>query len=291
MNPDIPASSAEHRVIAYWILVVFLIACELPLNATVFQVLREGQIFNYLIAFGIGLLILTAAHFAGLHLRRKPFRDRVSTVMFAIAMALPLIAVVAITSLRRYYLHSQHLVDAAGEGVAYYAFLSFNLLMFAIAFYMSWFSHLDGAEELTRTRRVLERVRKALKATEKTLRVVRAARLNLHRRYVTSARQTLDGFWQLVHVYLAANLRRRNDRKERTDDVLLTESARASLMITLPRVLQSEYLDYRDPMSVDVRSVGSATSEASDQKQIIVETAASENDPGSKSVTAMGAGR
>ncbi len=261
-NPGVPASGAEHRVTAYWILVAFLIACELPLNATVFQVLREGQIFNYLIAFGIGLLILTAAHYAGLHLRRKPFSDKTSGTMFMVALALPLVAVLAITSLRQYYLHTRNLVDAAGEGVAYYAFLSFNLLMFAIAFYMSWFCHLDGAEELTRTRRSVERVRRELKTTVRTLRVIRAARLNLHRRYVTSARQTLDGFWQLVHVYLGENLRRRQDRKNRQNDQLLTEAAREALLIRVPRALMSEYFDYRDPMSLDVRSIGSTPHDA-----------------------------
>jgi hypothetical protein len=130
-------------------------------------------------------------------------------------------------------------------------------VMFAIAFYMSWFCHLEGAEEVTRTRRIAERVKKALAHTQKALRVTRAARMNLHRKYVAWARQTLDTHWQYIHVYADANIRTRNDRKERANDVLLTDAARQSLMVRLPRALESYYLDYRDLESTEVRSVGS----------------------------------
>ena len=256
-NPGVPASTAEHRRFAYRVIIAFLIACEIPLNAQVFQVLREGQLFNYVIASGIGTLMLLAAHYAGIHLRRRPFETRISTIMFGVAMALPLMAVLAIASLRAYYLHVRQLVDAVGEGKAYWAFLAFNLVMFAIAFYMSWFCHLEGAEEVTRTRRIAERIKKALARTQKALRVTRAARLNLHRKYVAWARQTLDTHWQYINVYADANIRKRNDRKGRGDDVLLTEAARQALMVRLPRALEAYYMDYRDLESAEVRSVGS----------------------------------
>jgi len=54
-NPGIPASTAEHRVWTYWLVVSFLLVCEVPFNGTVFQVLREGQLFNYLISAAIGI--------------------------------------------------------------------------------------------------------------------------------------------------------------------------------------------------------------------------------------------
>lgn len=256
-NPGVPASTAEHRRLAYRLIVAFLIACEIPLNAQVFQVLREGQLFNYLIAAGIGTLMLLAAHYAGIHLRRKPFESRLSTVMFGVALTLPLMAVLAIASLRAYYLHVRQLVDSAGEGRAYWAFLSFNLVMFAIAFYMSWFCHLEGAEEVTRTRRIAKGLKKKLASVRKALRVMRAARLNLHRKYVAWARQILHTHWQYIHVYNDANLRKRNDRKGRDNDVLLAENARQALMVRLPRALEAYYLDYRDLESAGVRSVGS----------------------------------
>jgi hypothetical protein len=258
-NPGVPASTAEHRVVTYWVMVIFLLICEVPLNGTVFQVLKEGQLFNYLISAGIGVLVLWAAHAAGIHLRRKAFADRTSSVMFIVVMSLPVLTVFVMASLRLYYLHVRQLIKPEGEKIAYFAFLSINLLMFAVAFYISWFSHLVGAEELARTRRRVDRVTKELKQTEKTLRVVRAARMNLHRKYVTQARQALDGFWQLVHVYTDANLRKRNDRKNRDNDCVLTDAARKLLHVNLPRALQSEYLDYRDSGSAEVRSVGSAT--------------------------------
>ena len=264
LNPGVPASTAEHRVWTYWLVVAFLLLGEIPFNGTVFQVLREGQVFNYLISAVIGILTLLAAHYAGVHLRQKPFADRSSTVMFAVALAVPLLTVFVIASLRQYYLHARQLVDPQGERIAYFAFLSTNLLMFAVAFYMSWFSHLVGAEQVTRARRSLARLTKALKSTERALRAVRAARMNLHRRYVTHARQALDGFWQLVHVYTDVNIRRRNDRKNRESDLLLTDAARQSLHVNIPRVLQADYLDYRDQGSAEVRSVG-ATVTAGDQ--------------------------
>lgn len=262
VNPGVPASTAEHRVVTYWIMVIFLLICEVPLNGTVFQVLKEGQLFNYLISAGIGVLILWAAHAAGIHLRRKAFDDRTSSVMFIVVMSLPVMTVFVMASLRLYYLHVRQLVTPEGEKIAYFAFLSINLLMFTVAFYISWFSHLVGAEELARTRRLVERVTKELKRTRKALRVVRAARMNLHRKYVTQARQALDGFWQLVHVYGDANLRKRNDRKSRDNDCILGEAARQALLVNLPRALQSEYLDYRDSGSAEVRSVGSAAANA-----------------------------
>jgi len=85
--------------------------------------------------------------------------------------------------------------------------------------------------------------------------------MNVHRKYVTRARQALDGFWQLVHVYADSNLRKRNDRKTRDNDRLLSEVARQTLRINMPRALQSTYLDYRDSGSAEVRSVGSFASE------------------------------
>ena len=96
LNPGVPASTAEHRMMTYWAIIIFLLICEIPLNGTVFQVLKEGQLFNYLIAAGIGLLILLAAHSAGVHLRRKPFGDRTSSVMFVVVMTLPLMTVFVI---------------------------------------------------------------------------------------------------------------------------------------------------------------------------------------------------
>jgi len=36
-NPGVPASTAEHRVVTYWVMVIFLLICEVPLNGTVFQ--------------------------------------------------------------------------------------------------------------------------------------------------------------------------------------------------------------------------------------------------------------
>ena len=94
------------------------------------------------------------------------------------------------------------------------------------------------------------------------MRVTRAARLNLHRKYVAWARQTLDTHWQYINVYADANIRKRNDRKERGDDVLLTDAARQALMVRLPRALEAYYLDYRDLESADVRSVGSEAASA-----------------------------
>jgi len=114
LNPGVPASTAEHRVMAYWAIVIFLLFCEIPLNGTVFQVLKEGQLFNYLIAAGVGVLILLAAHSAGVHLRRKDFGDRTSAVMFIVAMVLPVMTVFVIASLRRYYLHLRQLVNPEG---------------------------------------------------------------------------------------------------------------------------------------------------------------------------------
>lgn len=258
VNPGVPASSAEHRVMTYWAMVIFLLICEVPLNGTVFQVLKEGQLFNYLISAGIGVLILWAAHSAGIHLRRRAFDDRTSSVMFMVVMLLPVMTMFVMASLRQYYLHLRQLVNPEGEKVAYFAFLSINLLMFAVAFYISWFSHLVGAEELTRTRRVAERVARELKKSRKALRVVRAARMNLHRKYVAQARQALDGFWQLVHVYADSNLRKRSDRKNSGSDRLLSDAARQALYVNIPRALLSTYLDYRDSGSAEVRSVGSA---------------------------------
>jgi hypothetical protein len=157
-------------------------------------------------------------------------------------------------------------MEPAGERIAYLTFLSVNLLMFAVAFYMSWFSHLVGAEELTRTRRIAERLRLALKRTESDLRAVRAARLNMHRDFVTRANEVHNGFWQLVHVYTDVNLRRRRDRKQQNNDQILTQEAREALKIKVPRALQSDYLDYRDPDSKEVRSVAAMGSgDSSDQ--------------------------
>jgi hypothetical protein len=258
VNPSVPAATAEHRVKAYWAMVIFLFICEIPLNGTVFQVLKEGQLFNYLMAAGISLPILWAAHAAGVHLRRKAFGDRTSSVMFVVAMCVPVITMIVIASLRQYYLHLRQLVNPEGEKIAYLTFLSINLLMFTVAFYMSWFSHLVGAEELARTRRAMERLAREMKTTQKALRVVRAARMNLHRKYVTQARQALDGFWQLVHVYGDANLHKRSDRKNRDNDCVLTDVARQALHVNMPRALQSAYLDYRDAGSAEVRSVGSS---------------------------------
>jgi hypothetical protein len=257
VNPSVPAATAEHRVKAYWFMIIFLFVCEIPLNGTVFQVLKEGQMFNYLMAAVIGLPILWAAHAAGIHLRRKAFDDRTSSVMFVVAMSVPLVTMTVIASLRQYYLHVRQLVNPDGEKVAYLTFLSISLLMFTVAFYISWFSHLVGAEELTSTRRVVERLAREMKKTQKALRVVRAARMNLHRKYVTQARQALDGFWQLVHVYGDANLHKRGDRTNRDNDCVLTDPARKALHVNMPRALQSAYLDYRDAGSAEVRSVGS----------------------------------
>jgi hypothetical protein len=257
VNPNVPAATAEHRVKAYWTMIIFLFVCEIPLNGTVFQVLKEGQMFNYLMAAVIGLPILWAAHAAGIHLRRKAFDDRTSSVMFVVAMSVPLITMTVIASLRQYYLHVRQLVNPDGEKIAYLTFLSISLLMFTVAFYISWFSHLVGAEELTRTRSAVERLAREMKKTQKALRVVRAARMNLHRKYVTQARQALDGFWQLVHVYGDANLHKRGDRKNRDNDCVLTDAARQALHVNMPRALQSAYLDYRDAGSAEVRSVGS----------------------------------
>jgi hypothetical protein len=255
LNPEVPPATVEHRVWTYWFVVAFLLMVEIPFNGTVFQVLREGQLFNYMVSAGMGILILLAAHYAGVHLRQKPFGDRISTAMFIVSLTVPVLTVFVIAALRQYYLHARQLVDPAGERIAYFTFLSVNLLMFAVAFYMSWFSHLVGAEELTRSRRIAERLRMALKRTESDLRAVRAARLNLHREFVARAHQAIDGFWQLVHVYTDVNLRWRKDRKEQSNDQILTEAAREALKITVPRALHWEYLNYRDAGSAEVRSV------------------------------------
>jgi len=260
LNPEVPPATVEHRVWTYWFVVAFLLMVEVPFNGTVFQVLREGQLFNYMVSAGIGILILLAAHYAGVHLRQKPFRDRISTAMFVVALTVPVLTVFVIAALRQHYLHARHLVDPVGERIAYFTFLFVNLLMFVVAFYMSWFSHLVGAEELTRTRRIAERLRRALEKTKSNLRVVRAARLNQHREFVARAHGAIDGFWQLVHVYTDVNLRWRKDRQGQSDDQILTDAARDALKIKIPRALQWDYLDYRDKGTAEVRSVPAAGS-------------------------------
>jgi hypothetical protein len=278
LNPDVPVSAVTNRVWAYWVVVAFLLMCEIPFNGTVFQVLREGQLFNYLISAGIGILILLAAHYAGVHLRQKPFADRASTVMFIVALIVPVLTVFVIASLRQYYLHARHLVDPIGERIAYFTFLFVNLLMFAVAFYMSWFSHLVGAEELIRTRRMLSAVTDALKATEKQLRVTRATRLNVHRQHVNRAHQVISGFWQLVHLYADVNVRWRKDRQGRTSDRLLTDAAQKSLYLKLPRALEPLYLDYRDPASAEVRSVGASAASITTPRDTSATTVNEEGD-------------
>jgi hypothetical protein len=140
-DDSIKARLVGHPVVSTFVYVVVALLIflgEFPLNLVVFRLFGEADIYNLCVAFGLGALLLWAAHIAGKKLKHAKTTWECWTVIFA-TLGILLGALVGIGVLRHHYL-----VRVEGEAPSIevmYALVTLQFLIFWGALILAYAHH------------------------------------------------------------------------------------------------------------------------------------------------------
>lgn len=209
-----PPAGTDARLFGYWLLLALLFIFEFPINAIVFRLFEEAEVFTYVATAAIAIALLVSAHQLG-HFLREGRWDRIRIGIVIALVIAPILVIGAVARFRQLYL-SQVAEEAGGawsQGMLF-AFATFNLIIFIVAMVASYLTHNPLLFAVYRARRQLAKAQK-----EYTLAQVRYSKAETNRQkikdiYHTKARQIKDTAQILIQLYRTENLRHRTDRAE-----------------------------------------------------------------------------
>jgi len=243
-----PPAGADSRFTWYWLLIALLFIFEFPMNAIVFRLFGENEIFTYVATAAIALALLGSAHFLGVALREGAGEDRTKRCMVVALVALPVLVIGAVAYLREAYLQK---VDETATGLSsggmWFAFATFNLLIFVVATVASYRVHDEPLMRVYRARKKLAEARAGHEAAERRLAHAHTQREKGFEPYQTAAQQVKDAVQRLTEVYRTQNLLHRPDREDHGDESPHPRSFEIYPEVTIPQVLTAlEWGDFGD---------------------------------------------
>lgn len=211
-NPGIPPQTQQKRTIAYWTVSLLLFLLEFPMNFEAFKIFGDdANLLTALTAFMVGGILLGSAHFMGIEWRKGPFNNRQSLSVFLTTLAMPVLAVFGVASLRSLHFSQQSEGDVARMPVTllFGSFAVFNLGIYLVASLLSRWAHPVGAEQVLEARKRLRLAQSVLAQIRVEWEGLRNAREVLHAKYATEAHRVTDQHMELTKRYLMENTRAR----------------------------------------------------------------------------------
>ena len=180
------------------------------MNFAAFQIFGDSaNLLTALTTLMIAGILIGSAHFMGIEWRRGPFSNRQSLSVFLATLAMPVLAICGVATLRA--LHFSHEADAEVAKIPatllFASFTIFNLGIYLVAALLSRWAHPVGAEQVIDSRKRSHIARKALAHIQVDLQATQTAREVLHAKYTTEAHRVTDQHLELTKRYLMENVR------------------------------------------------------------------------------------
>ena len=210
-----PPAGGDSRFFVHNLLMFLLFVFEFPMNAIVFRLFGENEIFTYVATAAIALSLLIGAHYLGTLLREGNFADPRNGIMVACSIAIPLIVIVGIGYLREVYLAQSGFMSSAMSPTGMWAvFAALNLLIYLVATVSSYRVHDPPLVAVHRARRQCAGAQGAYARAERALTRAETRREKKWEAFHTRAHQVKDAVQRLTDVYRTHNLEHRSDRSE-----------------------------------------------------------------------------
>lgn len=131
----------DARLFWYWLLLIFLFIFGFPINAIVFRLLGKAEIFTYIATGAIAIALLVSARYLG-HFLREGKWNKIRIGVAVTLIIVPILSIEAISWLRQLYLSqvTEEIGRAWSQGM-FFAFATFNLLIFIVAMVASCLAH------------------------------------------------------------------------------------------------------------------------------------------------------
>lgn len=216
----------------YRVMMYAIALLEIPLNSVVFQLFGEGNIFTWLTAIGLAIVLPLCAHFLGGLLRHGFLRAGkwATETLLIIALFLTAIGSLAgIAYLREKFFEGSGVQKLLGLSMDYTTvtliFFAINLLIFAVATVAAYVSHdplaMQHWRELTTAHKLRRNAEKKVKLTEGRLQQTQARRQEIRAERQKSfehTRHEIDELRNIVQrlmsVYDQHNQRHRGSTKK-----------------------------------------------------------------------------
>jgi len=162
------ATAAKRRVgigsLPYWLIVIFVVLGEVPLNAFAFKLFGEADLLSYIMTLSVALILIACAHGLGIFLSRDQ-SSPVERLLTWILVLIPVLAILVIASVRNQYLSLDGNVGGLSPLVGTLAFALINILIYVGAVVLSYLRHDPDSEhnvkkEMRTREREDERLRK-----------------------------------------------------------------------------------------------------------------------------------
>jgi uncharacterized membrane protein len=211
-----PAPGKTHRgFLFYFVIAVLISVFEIPINLSFFRMFGESEALTIVATVGLAFSLMFCAHFLGVMLKQGEFASRVRRVFVGAMIAVPLVLIGGVASLRVSYLHQ---VDETARNVSALVLLTvsaaLNLLMVVVATAAAYVLHEEGRAELDAARRALRRLTHAKEQAERSLTKLEEQRRKVFDDFKTQAQHIKDVAEGLIEAYRTANLAARADRGE-----------------------------------------------------------------------------
>ncbi len=210
-NGEIPSMRKGTAYAFYWIVIGIMFLSEFPINNVVFRLFGEAEIFNYLVAGGIGIVILLAGHMLGHYLHEYKSNMIKKAACFILPIAV-IAAIFFVGYLRALYLHKVE--GMVSDNTLMFAFGFFNFLYFVIAALYSYRIHNPHLIAVHKAAALNRKAQRDLERAEKKLDKTKTFREKKFNFYQHKANEIQDAVNQRINIYWTANLRKRKVNNE-----------------------------------------------------------------------------
>jgi hypothetical protein len=234
-----PSPTTQDRgALVYFGIATLISVFEIPINLSFFRMFGESEVLTIVATVGLAFGLMFCAHFLGLMLKQGEFASHVRKILIVCMVAVPLVLIGGVASLRVSYLHA---VDETARTVSSVVLLTvsaaLNLLMVVVATVAAYAFHEEGRPEVDMTRRALQQATRAKERAEKKLAVLEEKRRKIFDAYKTQAQHVKDVAEGLIEAYRTANLEARSDR-DQTRSSPYPACYLVEVKIQIPRPLQ-----------------------------------------------------
>jgi len=209
---NLPPDIGFGHFLVYWLVLVVIGICELPLNAVAFRIMGESEIFTYIVTGTLAVGIPLAAHFTGVFLKEAN-EDKSKLYWAIVCIVSVMMVVVVVAIIRQQYI--ARFTEEQGIAKLAWLFVFINFFIFAVASIYSYWMHNPLLSQVLKIRKKYNNLRKMLERAIGEVEAIKQKRKSIRNVYEARARSYKDSAQRLMQTYYQYNMRYRPKNEER----------------------------------------------------------------------------